>query len=80
MIPWMLEQLEGNPHAVFPHRELAEGFPEEFQQARQQSLVRRAAGPPGPGQEGSYRHPSGGTWLVVAVEGDTKPSTMKTRR
>lgn len=69
MIPWMLEQLERDPHAVFTQRKLGEGFPEEFQQARQQGLVRRVAGPPSPGQEGSYRHPSGGTWVVVAVEG-----------
>ncbi len=67
MIPWMLARLEQNPHTAFTEKELKEAFPEEFQQARQQRLVRRVSVPPSPGALGTYRHPSGHTWLVAST-------------
>ena len=67
MIPWMLARLEHNSHTAFTQRELTEAFPEEFQQARQQRLVRRVGVPPSPGALGTYRHPSGRTWLVTST-------------
>ena len=42
----MLARLEQNPHTAFTQRELTEAFPEEFEQARQQRLVRRVGVPP----------------------------------
>ena len=67
MIPWLLAQLELSPYAVVSQRELAERFPKEFQKARWEGLVRRVAGPPGPGEVGSYPHPSGNTYVVVPL-------------
>jgi hypothetical protein len=67
MISWLLARLELNPYAVFLEKELTERFPEEFQQARWERLVRRVAGPPGPGAVGGYPHPSGKTYVVVPL-------------
>ena len=41
MIAWMLARLEHDPHAVFYEKELVEQFPDEFEKARAERLLRR---------------------------------------
>ena len=65
----MLARLEQCPHAVFPQSELIERFPDEFKTALWERLVRRAAGPPGPGSVGGYAHHAGRTYVVVPAPG-----------
>jgi hypothetical protein len=67
MIPWLLARLDLNPHAVFSEKELTERFAEEFREARWECLVRRVAGPPGPGSVGGYPHPLGNTYVMVPL-------------
>ncbi|MBI2868494.1 MAG: hypothetical protein HYX96_01555 [Chloroflexi bacterium] len=62
MIGWILERMEENPNAVFYGKELQERFPESFNQAIADRLLRRL-----PTDFGSYGY-GHGSYLVIETE------------